>query len=472
MNIIDRALGTTIDMLQGVQERFDAPSARDIERRGGLDVENNWNRPREERRRRVERSVFGGGGLDGDDVEDRVGSTIDRIEQFKEIIGYCDPEKIIGRNEALEYSVYHRAVIQSAEAAASLICEAIPEERTRINSYRSESKDGWSGYQNRYSFWRRAFINLNIDGVFYGEIGGTRPSRVITPHPQSCVEPAMVGDKLEFLVLERIENVMGRDRKKNKRLEDKNMLHITRPNVKTFYQNIGNGPVYSDRFVPMPTYHALSHVIRQGLVIDLLERFFWESDGSLKFGHVITMENESESDFEYLKELKAMNKVMVPFKIEGTTVTVTPITAFPDYDKTLHMIKDDCEARIASFFGVSPSDLGSDAARTGTGAAELSQANFRHGVLPIVNSAKYEIERKLLDGTALNVPNLRYFMSTGDLAKLAQSMAGIATLDEVRKNLFDLPPRGEDMGGDEIYMGAQGSMGGDSESNNSDGENM
>ena len=455
---------------ESMQEAWARPSGHDKSRRGDF-PQMVWDTSREARERRVTRSLFGSSLDEGGD--DGGGTTVDLVDKLRRIINLSKPD-VVGREEALKFSVYSRAAIQTAEAAASLLVEAEPEATSRRASYKALQKRGYTGYHNRYSFWVGVLVNVQLDGVYYGEIAGTKPdNRFILSHPESCVLPAMDAGRLVFKVLgKKVRLPNGKDGREQRTLPYDGMLQIMRPNTKVHYKNFDNGPTYTETLKPTATYHALSHVIKTGLLIDLLERMFWESDGTLKLGHVLVSEQELEKDSDFLRELVASNKVLAPFKIEGSKIEIKPITAFPDYKDTLHEIKDDIEARIASFFGLNPSDLGSDAARTGTGAAELSESSWRHAIMPLVNSAKYEAEQKLLDGTALNVPSLRYFLSTGTAAKLAQSLAGVATRNEVRKNLFDLPPLSDADGGAEIYFGAQESMADGGESNNEQGENV
>lgn len=455
---------------------FERPSSRDLAMREfqsnrRLSVENSFDdyseTSRSEREARIARSQFGPP-LDGEEVD---GLTIDKEQRVKRVTGQKGTG-VITRSHALRYSVYRRAVELSSEAAATLMCEATPENDSKKNTYETWKKRGFTGRHNIYNFWVSVFKELQIEGVFYGQITGGSPKEyMIIPHPREVVIPGVVDDELFFNV-----NLFRRGTIVDQEIvlyDD--MLQIMRPNVNEHYIFTDTGPVYSSVLRPVPSYEALSHLIVTGLVIDLLERGFWQSDGTLKFGHVITSEQGTDLDpMEALQDLVTANRTQVPFRIDGTGIKLERLDAFENYDTSLKMIKDDIETRIATYFGLNSTDLGSDAAKKGTAVEVLTDHSWRSGILPLYNSAKYEVSQKLLDGTPLNVPSMRYFMSTSTAPKLAQSLAGLATRNEVRRNLFDMPPLSEEQGGDDLYLGAQEpgtGMSADTESNNEMGEN-
>ena len=403
------------------------------------------------------------------ELGDGEGRSVAVEDQLRDVVGVKGDE-LITRERALCYSVYERAVTGSAEHAATLICESVAEERTRRVSYEVLKRKGFSDRNNKYGFWVNFMTNVQIDSVAYAEIVGPPVVRRLVPHPRNCVFPFMEGGELFFRVTKNFINEWGVAMKEERVLGNDQMVVVYRPNTNRFYQNTSKGPVYSKTLEPVPTYEILSDVIRLGLAIDRWERGFWESDATLKSGMVISEKTDTKGDpLESLRDMVASNRVHAPIRLVGDELSLTSVRGMEDYHETVHKIKDDCEARIATKFGGDPSTLGSDAARTGAGASQLSESEFRQQVLPLVNAVKYEIEQKLLGGTALNVPNMRYFVSVGNLSKLAQGLSGLVSKNEARKYLYDMGPMD---GGEELFEGAQSPRSGVSESNNEEGENM
>ena len=456
-----------------------------------------FRRPDDSLPERVERLVAGeplSGEGDGRDVN--------VIDKFNEAVKRYKSGPL-SRKEALQCPTYKRAIDLLSNAVAGLLSQANPEKPSKQEVWRRMNMRGFSGMDNSFNFWQDAVGEMLIDS-FFGELRGgvlstDARNRKVIPRPTDVVIPRLMGDDgdmVEFLL------TVGYDAygdKVQRVVPWKDMLFLRRGNTKvrytlSRYNRMGSGTL-TDNLKPLASYRDLEVHIRKLLLLDRFERDYWDSPAAFKMGLLLLSSergagrsDEYGEDLLFLREMIARLEINSPlqFSSGGNMVAgnagsigieAEAVNVFRDYDKSIHQLREDCETVIASFFGLNPSDLGSDAARSGTGASELSESSWRNGVWPIVLSCKAEIEMKLLGGEKLNVPFMSYFQSPQTIGKVSQACVGAMSVDEFREVVLGLPAMGGEEG-QKVYMGSQfSSESGDSgeqetESANQDGVNM
>ena len=424
------------------------------------------------------------------------GRSVDVVDKFKQAFRRYLPGKLT-REDALACPAYKRAVDLLSNAAAGIICQAKPEMASKEKIWDGLGMRGFSGMDNKFNFWQDAIGNMLIDSYF-GEIKGgvlsTDKRRVkIISRPVDVVIPKLVGSDQNQIEFELTTGYNTWGQKETRTLKWDEMVYLRRGNTRQRYKLASSGygeGTYTDQIKPDPSYQDLAKHIQKLLYLDEYERNYWASPVAWKIG-LLLLTSDSQigqadnyaSDLEMLKELAAHIELKSPIKVgsrgfaqPGQTSSIgieaEAINVFKDYDKSLHALREDAETVIASYFGLNPSDLGSDAARSGTGASELSESSWRNGVLPVIQTCKYEIENKLLGGQVLNISFMEYFQSPQTMGKVSQSCVGAMTVNEYRRTVHGMPPAADEAFGESIYMGSQFSVDGANDSPNEDGLNM
>ena len=164
--------------------------------------------------------------------------------------------------------------MQTAEAAASLVCEAKPTKTGKEGGYGTWSKNGFERGRNKYEFWLTVFLNAQIDGCYYGTIDKT--GHWITSRPYDHVIPVRFEGRRYYEVdLHRVaDRADGTKQYNSPAVPEAEMLIIPRPNTRIYYDLDYTGPIWNADQKPRPTYKDLSNLIFTGVLIDRFMRGF------------------------------------------------------------------------------------------------------------------------------------------------------------------------------------------------------